>query len=126
MPTAKNIYVLLFNITTSALVGRDATYVTLWDEEIGGNYLDQKSISNNPDALVLGERYEIAAETLVITQDKATNESDEMAIRALRGRIKDGFWVQVHDDDPGLNGTSNRISGIVRAKIEESDFEIEA
>ena len=126
MATAKNTDAVLFTVATSTLVGEDATDATLWDSETGGNYLDQKSLSNNPSALVLGERYEIAAEDIVITQDKATNESDEMAIRAVRGRIKDGVWVQLHDDDPGSSGTDNVISGISRVKIEEDGFTVAA
>lgn len=126
MATAKNTNTVLFSITTSALAGTDATHVSLWDAATGGNYLDQQSLGNNPDALVLGERYEIKADKIIITQNKAANESDEMAIRAIRGRIKNGVYVQVHTGAPGANGTNNVISGIARVHIPENGFTVAA
>lgn len=123
MAVARNNAVILSAEATSALVNEDATIITLWDASTSGNLLQEITISNNPDALVLNARYQIAANAIVLTQPVGTGEKEEMAKRALRGRVKGGVWIQFHDGAPGTNGTGNVIA-LARVQIQESQFTV--
>ena len=92
--------------------------------ETGGTFLQSQAISTNPEALALGEKLEIAAGALVIDQPTAANETEDMSERAVRGRIKDGVWVQWHTGAPGTAGTTNAISELGRTEIAESAFTV--
>ena len=123
MAVARNNAVVLSAEATSALVNEDATIITLWDASTGGNLLQEITISNNPDALVLNARYQIAANAIALTQPVGTGEQEEMAKRALRGRVAGGVWVQFHDGAPGTAGTANVIA-LARVQIQESQFTV--
>ena len=105
-------------------VGDDCTHIGLWDAETGGTFLQSMAISTNPSALALGEKLEIAAGALVIDQPTAVGETEDMSERAVRGRIKDGVWVQWHTGAPGTAGTTNAISELGRTEIAESAFTV--
>ena len=94
----------------SGQVGQDCTHASLWDASTGGNLLWQGAISTNPDALQLGGGFSIAAGALLLIQNPGTGETQEMARRALRGKIAGGVYVQYHRGAPGAAGTSNIIA----------------
>ena len=68
-------------------IGQDAMWVGIHTALTGGDFLLGIQLSNDPAALALGEVYYIAALGLAITQTAATNETEAMAQRALRGRL---------------------------------------
>ena len=70
MAQAANTNIVLSAQAPQAAVGEDCTIVTAWDAAAAGNFLQEMTISTNPDALVLGERYEIAAGALVFEQTR--------------------------------------------------------
>ena len=82
-------------------VDDDCTVITGWDAEVAGALLFEQAISTDPDPLVLGDRYEIAAGTLVIDQPAAASETAAFAQRGVRGKITDGVWIQFHTGAPG-------------------------
>ena len=124
MATAKNTNTVRSIAAPAGAVGDDCTHISLWDAAAAGNPLQSQAISTDPDALALGERYEIAAEALVIGQPAAANETAAMAERAVRGRIAGGVWVQFHTGAPGANYTDNAIGELVRVEIAQADFTV--
>ena len=110
--------------TPAGAVGDDCTIVTLWDAELNGNFLQEITISTNPDALVLNEIYEIAAGAIVLTQPVGVGETEEMARRGLRGRVSGGLWVQYHTGAAGVNGTANVITELGRSQATQTNFNI--
>ena len=124
MATAKNTNIVRSIATPAGAVGDDCTYISLWDAEVNGNFLQSQQISTDPAPLALGERYEIAAEALVITQPAGANETAAMAERAVRGRIAGGVWVQFHTGAPGNAGTDNVIDELGRVEIAQADFTV--
>lgn len=123
MAVAKNNAVVLSAEATSALVNVDADRVTLWDASTGGNFLQEISFKNNPAALVLNARYQLNASALVLKQPVGTGEKEEMAKRALRGRIAGGVWIQFHTASAGTNGTANRVN-LARVQITQAQFTV--
>ena len=105
-------------------VGSDCTHISLWTAESGGDFLGSKLISTDPDALALGERYELAAGALVISQPAGTNETAALAERAVRGRIAGGVWVQFHTGAPGNAGADNVIDELGRVQIAQAGFTV--
>ena len=103
-------------------VGSDCTQASLWESQFGTGFLQSQALGNNPAPLVLGEVFEIAPGALIIEQLPGTNETELMAIRALRGRITGGIWVQFHTGNPGSTGTDNVISELGRILITQDNF----
>ncbi len=101
-------------------VGQDATHVSLWTAARAGSFLWAKAISTNPDALALGERYEIAADALVLNQPTGAGETEAMATRALNGRIAGTLHLQFHTGAPGANGTANVLPALPRVAIAQA------
>ena len=124
MATAKNTNVVRSIAAPAGAVGDDCTHISLWDQQQNGNFLQSQQISTDPAALALGERYEIAAEALVINQPAGANEAAAMAGRAVRGRIAGGVWVQFHTGAPGNNGTDNVIAELGRVEIAQAGFTV--
>ena len=124
MATAKNTNVVRSIAAPAGAVGDDCTHISLWDAQQNGNFLQSQQISTDPAALALGERYEIAAEALVINQPAGANESADMAERAVRGRIAGGVWVQFHTGAPGAQGTDNVIAELGRVQIAQGGFTV--
>lgn len=124
MATAKNTNVVRSIAAPAGAVGDDCTHLSLWDAQQNGNFLQSQQISTDPAALALGERYEIAAEALVINQPAGANESAAMAERAVRGRIAGGVWVQFHSGAPGAQGTDNVIAELGRVQIAQGGFTV--
>ena len=122
MATAKNNVVIQSIAAPAGAVGSDCTDVSLWDAATGGNFLATQSISTNPAALVLGEKYEFAVNALVLNQPQATDEQAEMAIRALKGKVGTSFYIQFHTGAPGSNGTANVISDLGRKQVTASQM----
>ena len=56
-------------------VGDDAMYVGIHDAATGGNFYQGAMLTNNPDALALGEVYYIPAGDFAIVQNPGTNET---------------------------------------------------
>ena len=124
MATAKNTNVVRSIAAPAGAVGDDCTHISLWDAQQNGNFLQSQQISTDPAALALGERYEIAAEALVINQPAGANETAAMAERAVRGRIAAGVWVQFHTGVPGAQGTDNVIAELGRVQIAQGGFTV--
>lgn len=101
-------------------IGQDGTYVSIWTALTGGDFLAGIQISNNPMALALGEVYYIAASGLAITQTAATNETEAMAQRALRGRLDGTLFYAIHTGDPGTTGANE--SALARVSVAGTAF----
>ena len=113
MATATNPSIT-FAVAGTGNVNDDATWISGWTAASGGSRLFKKIISNNPDALILGQPYQIAAGQIVLTYPEG--EGDEaLAIRAARGAVAGGIFIQTHDGDPG-SGNANALS-IARAEV---------
>ena len=123
MAYARNNAVVLSAAATSALAGQDADRVTLWDASTGGNLLQEISFKNNPNALVLNARYQLNANALVLRQPTGTGETEEMAKRALRGRLANGVWMQFHTAAAGTAGTANRVN-LARVQLTQAQFTV--
>ena len=123
MATAKNSALIQSAQAQAGQVGNDATWVSLWDALTNGNHLKNIQIANNPDALILDARFQIAINALVITQPIGAGESEEFAKRGVRGRITGGVWVQWHTGNPGNAGTTNVI-GVARTPIAQNQFTV--
>ena len=110
MAVARNTNEVAWAGAMGASIGDDATYVGVWNAASGGNFLFGVAVSNNPDALQLGEVYYIAANGLAITQTVATNEAEASGQDALRGRLGGvgavTRYYAIHIGDPGTTGTN--------------------
>lgn len=110
MAFARNSNEIAWEGASGASIGDDATYVGVWDALTNGNFLFAVTVSNNPDALALGEVYYIAASGLAIQQTAGTREAEESAQEALRGKLGGVGTVTryyaVHVGDPGTNGAN--------------------
>ena len=101
-------------------VGDDAMYVALWDALTGGNFLQGAMLTNNPDALALGEVYYIPAGDFAIVQNPGTNETQPQAQRAVRGRVDGTNYYAIHTADPGITGANE--SGLARVAHANTDY----
>lgn len=124
MAQARNNTVILSSVATGGAIGQDCTHVSLWDASTGGNLLHQASLTNNPNALAAGDRYEIAINALSISQTPATGETEEMAKRGVTGKVAGGVWAQFHSAAPGNAGTANVIPVLGRTQIAEAEFTV--
>ena len=124
MATARNNTAVSSIAAPSGAVGDDSTIVSFWTTETGGDYLDDGTISTNPDALALGDTYSIAVNAITFTQNPTGNETEAMAMRKLTGAVAGGLWVQFHTGDPGANGTSNAISELGRVQVTQAQWTI--
>ncbi len=124
MASATNTNEVLSIATPAGAVGDDCTWVSGWDAETGGNFLFRKSISTNPAPLALGDRYRLQAGTLTLVYNPSVDETDDMAERAIRGKIANGMWIQYHTANPGSSGSSNAISELGRTNIAQSAFTV--
>ena len=106
------------NVLSGAYQGTDApdcTHFTMWnhptDRDAAVNFLQAGTIAArpNPEPLQLGEKFEIPVGMIVLTQLPATDQSEEMVRRALRGQILGGVWVDFHTRD----STSTRRVGLI-------------
>ena len=101
-------------------VGDDAMYVGLWTALTGGDFLQAAMLTNNPDPLALGEVYYIPAGDFAIVQNPGTNETQEQAQRAVRGRVDGTQFYAIHTADPGTTGVSE--SGLARVAHADTDY----
>ena len=124
MATAKNTNIVRSVAAPAGAVGDDCTHVSLWDAAAAGNLLGTKAISTNPAPLALGEKYELAAEALVLNAPTGADETAAMAERAVRGKIAGGVWVQFHDGAPGNAGTDNVIDDLGRVAIAQAAWTV--
>lgn len=116
MATVRNSAIIDSEAAASAAVGEDVTHLSLWSASSSGSLLAQVSLSNNPDALVLGQRIRIAAGAILRTHTASSGFTEESARRDLRGWISGGIWVQYHDGSPGANGNNN-VMNIARTSV---------
>lgn len=123
-PQATNTNAMLSAAAAGAAVGKDCTQVTLWTAAAGGSFLWGQAISTNPTALTLGEKYEIAAGALVLTQPIGPGETEAMARRAITGRIAGTLYLQFHTGAHGANGTDNVLPALARVAIAEADWTV--
>ena len=101
-------------------VGQDAMYVGIWTALTGGDFLQAGMLTNNPDPLALGEVYYIPTGDFGIVQNPGTNETQDMAIRAVRGRVDGILFFAIHTGDPGVTGANE--SGLARVQHADSEF----
>ena len=106
MAVARNTAEVAWAGAMGASIGDDAVWIGIWDALSAGNFYLGVQVSNNPDALALGEVYYIAALGLELTQTAAANETESMAQRALRGRLDGTLYYAVHTGSPGTNGAN--------------------
>ena len=107
MATATSNREIAFAGASGSSIGDDITWLGLWLTASGSTgFLSGIQVSNNPDALALGEVYYIAAGGLVITQTAGSSETEAMAIRALRGRLDGTLYLAEHEGDPGTTGAN--------------------
>ena len=104
-------------------VGDDCTHISLWDAVTAGNMLWRGTITTDPSALALGERFQIAAGALRLDYTAGTGETAAMEQRVVTGKISGGVWVQYHTGDPGAAGDENVI-GIARTPVGQASFTI--
>lgn len=109
------------DIESAAATGAaDATHFSYWDAANGGNCLwaSTTAITNNPDALGSGDKYEIASGTRLFTVPNPSNGgTNRMAERQANGMKASSIWVQYHSGAPGAAGTANVISTVARTEI---------
>ena len=105
-------------------VGDDCTHIAIWDGPTPGtdNLLGTQAISTNPAPIALGDRLQFGAGTLVINQPEATDETNHLSGRKVRGAVAGGVWVTWHTGAPGTSGTANRIIEITPTAIAAADF----
>ena len=124
MAQAANTNIVLSIAAPAGAVGDDCTDISLWSAQNAGDFLGSQAISTDPDALALGERYEIVAGLLLIDQPLGAGETEAMAQRKVNGAIAGGLWVQFHTGAPGNVGTDNVIDELDRVNIAEADFTV--
>ena len=120
--TAKNTAAVQSAGAPTGAIGEDASWINLWSALTGGNNLGRQAFSTNPDALELGDRYELAASALVLTQPEGSGETNHLSERKLRGAVAGGVWVSWHTGNPGANGTANPVTGIARTPVVAGNF----
>ena len=103
-------------------VGEDASWINVWSALNGGNNLGRQAISTDPAPLAIGDRYELAADSLVFTQPEGAGETNYMSERKVRGVVVGGIWISWHTGDPGPNGTDNLVTNIPRTPIIFTNF----
>ena len=134
MATVRNSALIDSAQAAAAAVGEDVTWITLWDAAgsgsppSGGNPISAHRLTNNPDALTLGQSIEIAAGGIVQTLTRLTatstlREYEESVKRKLQGWIDGGIWVQYHDGGPGTAATSN-VMNLARTAVAESAWTV--
>ena len=101
-------------------VGDDAMYVGIHTADVGGDFLQGAMLTNNPDALALGEVYYIPAGDFAIVQNPGTNETQGMAQRAVMGRVDGTLYYAIHTADPGTSGANE--SGLARVAHANTDY----
>ena len=115
------------DLTTNAIItfaappsaGEDATFLGFFASENGTDFLFAVPITGNPDALALGEFYQVPIGDLDLTQAATSNANIKLgeagARRMLTGLITGGGWAAVFDGDPGTTG-ANEIGAIDRVQ----------
>ena len=102
-------------------VGDDAMYVGIYDgPDPTDNFLQGAMLTNNPDALALGEVYYIPAGDFAIVQNPGTNETQGMAQRAVMGRVDGTLYYSIHTADPGTTGAN--LSGLPFVAHANTDY----
>ena len=120
MAVARNSAEISWPGATGTAIGQDGTYVGLNSALSGGDFYAGIQISNDPMPLALGEVYYIAASGLAITQTAATNETEAMAQRALRGRLLGTLYYSIHTGNPGTTGANE--SALARVSVAGTAF----
>ena len=127
MATAKNSKDVVSVVASGAAIGKDCTHISLWNHATASaatNLLAYFQIFNDPDAIADGEQFKIAANGVTLTYTPGTGETEVLAKAALAGVVSGGVWVQLHEDDPGSNGTANIIGVVGRLSIPQADWTI--
>ena len=101
-------------------IGDDATFVHLYNQAAGGVLLWARQLTNNPSAIQDGQRYRIPTGMITITQPVGVGESEEMARKAIRGRISGIMYAAVAT---GLNA-NNVLTPPARVAIPESLWDV--
>ena len=119
----------------AAAVGEQCDGLSFWDAAgagvppAGGNLMMQIDLSNNPDALTLGQMLELAMDQFEYTQNEASDnatgfiETNYWSERKAEGAISGGIWIQFHDGAQGAAGTGN-VMNLARVQMEEANFSI--
>ena len=93
----------------------DATHIGLWTALTNGNFLGGEAIGTDLSALILGEKYSIAASGLTITVPN-TDYTSAGGQRVVGGMVSTIIYVSVHSADPGGTG-ANEITDLARVSI---------
>ena len=97
------------NFPVATADGQDMTYYGIWTAEAGGNFLGGKVLSNDPAALVTGQRWQFAAGQIVITMPDGDG-TPAFAEFLLQLAATQTLWLSAHSDDPGSTG-ANEMAG---------------
>ena len=99
-------------------VGDDATHVHLYTASSGGDLLWAISLTGNPAALTANQFYRVEAGDLTFTQNTGTGESEDSAVRALRGRFEPTAYLAAAD---GMS-VSDELTPPARIQVGTADF----
>lgn len=85
--------------------GDDITYYGIWSARNGGTFYGSQSVSNDPDALAVGEHWQVAAGQVVLTFSDGDMQATWAKFLAdLAAGVT--LWLSGHTDDPGDNGAN--------------------
>ena len=107
----------------------DCTHYTMWNHAtervVADNFLQAGTIATSPDPapLKLGEKFEIPIGMIVLTQNVASGQGEEMVKRAIRGQILGGVWIDFHTADSG-NGRRANLIAVTTAALSAAQFTV--
>lgn len=87
-------------------------WTSLWDAETGGNFQGKDELAT---AQALPATFPVNNLTLQVGD--STTLTDANDIHSVTARRNSATHLQVHDDDPGDDGTENIIAGVDRKAI---------
>lgn len=103
MATLRNTGAITFPIATSA--GIDVTHWGMWSAQNGGSFLGGGALTNDPDPIEVGKRYQIPAAAAVVTFPRG-QATDQMAVRQATGAASPAIYYSLHTGAPGQNGAN--------------------
>ena len=90
--------------------GEDMTHWGIYSAETGGTFYMGQSVSNDPDALAVGENWQVAAGQVVLTFSDGDGEP-EWALKQADLNAGETYWLSAHTGDPGTTGADESADG---------------
>jgi len=116
MAQASNTQEVLSNTAPAGASGLDCTWLSEWNLSTGGTFYDRFQLTNNPSPLQTGDRYRIAAGSIVKTEPgfKRGNAAARPA-SPIRGQVfqysANASSLSNHYDEDGTTATTTASSG---------------